>query len=142
MTKAGPELFVLKRRGLHRAVDLGVPWVTCGAVPRPPRTYGRLIDAGETLFYFVMDVGLFRSRDRCATWTPVVVPWPGTVPAVDVVFSRRAMIVSTWRGAFRTPDHGKTWEPVAKVPSRPFTSVVDRAAGVLIGTSQWRVSIH
>ncbi|MDQ3420236.1 MAG: hypothetical protein M3541_15925 [Acidobacteriota bacterium] len=82
-----------------------------------------------------MDVGLFRSRDKCATWTPVVVPWPGTVPAVDVVFSRRAMIVSTWRGAFRTPDHGKTWEPVAKVPSRPFTSVVDRAAGVLIGTS-------
>ena len=82
-----------------------------------------------------MDVGLFRSRDRCATWTPVAVPWKGTVSAVDVVFSRRAMIVSTWRGAFRTSDHGDTWEPVAKMPSRPSISVVDSAAGVLIGTS-------
>ena len=68
------------------------------------RSSGQLIDAGETLFYFVMDVGLFRSRDRCATWTPVAMPWKGTVSAVDVVFSRRAMIVSTWRGAFRTSD--------------------------------------
>jgi hypothetical protein len=135
MTKAGPDLFVFKQRGLHRAADLGAPWVTCGAVPRPPGSYGELIDAGETLFYFVMDVGLFRSRDRCATWTPVAVPWKGTVSAVDVVFFRRAMIVSTWRGAFRTSDYGETWEPVAKVPSRPSTSVVDSTAGVLIGTS-------
>jgi len=62
-------------------------------------------------------------------------PWQGTVSAVDVVFSRRGMIVSTWRGAFRTSDQGETWERVTKVPSRPSTSVVDRAAGVLIGTS-------
>ncbi len=46
MTKAGPDLFVLKRRGLHRAADIGGPWVTCGAVPRAPGTYGHLIDAG------------------------------------------------------------------------------------------------
>ena len=135
MTKAGPDLFVFKQRGLHRVADLGAPWVTCGAVPRPPGSYGRPIDAGETLFYFVMDVGLFRSRDRCATWTSVALPWKGTVPAVDVVFSRRAMIVSTWRGAFRTLDHGERWERVANVPARPSTSVVDSAAGVLIGTS-------
>jgi hypothetical protein len=135
MTKAGPDLFVFKRQGLHRAAGLGGPWVRCGAVPRPPGTYGQLIDGRETLFYFVMDVGLFRSRDRCATWTPVVLPWQGTLSAVDVVFSRGAMIVSTWRGAFRTSDHGETWEPVAKVPSRPSTSVVDSAGGVLIGTS-------
>jgi hypothetical protein len=134
MTKAGLDLFVFKRQGLHRAADLGVPWVTCGAVPHPRGTYGRLIDAGETVFYFVMDVGLFRSRDRCATWTPVVLPWKGTVSAVDVVFSRRAMIVSTWRGAFRTSDNGDTWEPAAKMPSRPSISIVDSASGVLIGT--------
>jgi hypothetical protein len=65
MTKAGPDLFVFKQRGLHRAADLGGPWVACGAVPRPPGSYGELIDAGETLFYFVMDVGLFRSRAAC-----------------------------------------------------------------------------
>ena len=135
MTKAGPDLFVFKQRGLHRVADLGARWVTCGAIPRPPGSYGELIDGGEALFYFVMDVGLFRSRDRCATWTPVKVPWKGKVEAVDVVFSRRAMIVSTWRGAFRTSDHGETWEPVAKVPSRSSTSVVDGTAGVLIGTS-------
>jgi Photosynthesis system II assembly factor YCF48 len=135
MTKAGRDLFVFKQRGLHRVADLGAPWVTCGAVPRPPRSYGELIDAGETLFYFVMDVGLFRSRDRCATWTPVKVPWTGTVSAVDIVFSHRAMIVSTWRGAFRTSDYGDTWERVANAPSRPSTSVVDSAAGVLVGTS-------
>ena len=35
MTKAGPDLFVFKQRGLHRAADLGARWVTCGAVPRP-----------------------------------------------------------------------------------------------------------
>jgi photosystem II stability/assembly factor-like uncharacterized protein len=135
MTKAGADLFVFKRQGLHRAADLGVPWVTCGAVPLPRGTYGRLIDAGETLFYFVMDVGLFRSRDRCATWAPVALPWKGTVSDVDVVFSRRAMIVSTWRDAFRTSDNGDTWEPAAKMPSRPSISVVDGASGVLIGTS-------
>jgi photosystem II stability/assembly factor-like uncharacterized protein len=138
MTKAGPDLFVFKRRGLdrilYRAADLGVPWVSCGAVPHPPGASARLIGAGDTLFLFVMDIGLFRSRDRCTTWTPVVVPWQGTV-SVDVVFSRRAMIVSTWRGAFRTSDHGETWEPVAKVPSRPSISVVDSASAVLIGTS-------
>jgi photosystem II stability/assembly factor-like uncharacterized protein len=135
MTKAGPDLFVFKRRGLYRAADLGARWVTCGAVPRPPGSYGELIDTGKTLFYFVMEVGLFRSRDRCATWTPVKVPWKGQVEAAHVVFSRRAMIVSTWRGTFRTSDHGETWEPVAKMPSPPSTSVVDSTAGLLIGTS-------
>jgi ligand-binding sensor domain-containing protein len=135
MTKAGPDLFAFRRQGLHRAADLSAPWGPCGAVPRPPGTYGHLIGAGDTLFYFVMDVGLLRSRDRCATWTPVAVPWKGKVEAVDVVFSRRAMIVNTWRGAFRTSDHGDTWESVTRPPSRPSTSVVDGAAGVLIGTS-------
>jgi ligand-binding sensor domain-containing protein len=135
MTQAGPDLFVFRRRGgLHRAADLGAPWVTCGAVPRPPRSYGALIDAGETLFYFVRDAGLFQSRDRCATWTPVKVPWQGTVEEVQVLPSRRGMIVSTWRGTFRTSDNGGTWERVANVPSRPSTSVVDSTAAVLIGT--------
>ena len=135
MTKAGPDLFVFKQRGLHRAADLGAPWVRCGAVPRPPGSYGQLIDAGEALFYFVMDVGLFRSRDRCATWTPVKVPWEGKVEGLYIVFSRRAMIASTWRGTFRTSDHGDTWARVTSLPSRPSTSVVDSASGVLIGTS-------
>jgi hypothetical protein len=134
MTKAGADLFVFRRQGLHRAAHLGARWVRCGAVPRPSGTHGHLIDAGKTLFFFIMDVGLFRSRDRCATWTPVVVPWQGTLAALDVVFSRRAMIVSSWRGGFRTSDDGETWEPVARVPSRPFTSIVDGAGGVLIGT--------
>ena len=134
MRKVGSDLFVFKQRGLHRAADLGGPWVACGAVPRPSGSSGALIDAGETLFFFVMDVGLFRSRDRCATWTPVQVPWKGKED-VHVVFSRRAMFVSSWRGAFRTSDHGESWEPVAKVPSRPSTSVVDSTAAVLIGTS-------
>lgn len=135
MTKAGPDLFVFKRQGLHRAADVGGPWVTCGTVSRPSGAYGQVIHAGETVFYFVMDVGLLRSRDRCATWAPVVLPWQGTVSSVDVVFSPRAIILSTWRGAFRTSDHGETWEGVAKVPSRPSISVVDSASGVLIGTS-------
>ena len=135
MTKAGPDLFVFKQRGLHRVADLGAPWVRCGAVPRPPGSSGQLIDAGDALFYFAMDVGLFRSRDRCATWTPVKVPWEGKVEGVHVVFSRRAMIVSTWRGTFRTSDHGDTWARVTSLPSRPSTSVVDSASGVLIGTS-------
>ena len=135
MTKAGQDLFVFRRRGLHRVVTPGAPLVRCGAVPRPTGSYGALIDAGETLFYFVMDVGLFRSRDRCASWTPVALPWKGPMSDIRVVFTSRAMIVSTWRGAFRTPDHGETWEPVAKVPSPPSISVVDRAGGVLIGTS-------
>ena len=135
MTKAGSDLFVFKDHGLHRFADLGAPWVTCGAVPRPPGTYGRLIDAGPALFYFVMNVGLFRSRDRCATWTLVAMPWKETFSAADIVFSSRAMIVSTWRGAFRTSDDGDTWEPVAKIPSRVSTSVVDKTGGVLIGTS-------
>jgi photosystem II stability/assembly factor-like uncharacterized protein len=134
MTKAGPDLFVFKRRGLYRAADLGAPWVRCGAIG-PPGSYGRLIDAGETLLYFVKGVGLLRSRDRCATWAPVALPWKGIVSDVDVVFSRRAMIVSTWRDAFRTSDNGDTWEPAAKMPSRPSISVADSASGVLIGTS-------
>jgi ligand-binding sensor domain-containing protein len=135
MTKAGPDLFAFKRKGLHRAADLGAPWVACGAIPRPRGTSGHLIDAGDTVYYFVTDLGLFRSRDRCATWTPVVVPWQGTMATVDFVLTRRAMIVSTWQGAFRTSNRGETWERVAKMPSRPSTSVLDTAAGVLIGTS-------
>ncbi len=136
MTKAGPDLFVFKQNGLHRVADLGASWVRCGAVPRPPGNYGRLIDAGATLFYFVMDVGLFRSRDRCATWTLVAMPWKETLSAADIVLSSRAMIVSTWRGAFRTSDYGDTWEPVAKVPSQVSTSVVDKTGSLLIGTSK------
>ena len=133
MTKAGRDLFVFKRHGLHRAADVGGPWVACGAGSGPD-SYGALVDAGGTIFYFVMDGGLFRSRDRCATWTRVAVPWQGSV-SVDIVFFRRTMIVSTGRDAFRTSDLGDTWERVTKVPSRPSTSVVDSAAGVLIGTS-------
>ncbi len=136
MTKAGRDLFVFRRRGgLHRFAGSGAPWVTCGAVPQSSRSYGELIDAGETLFYFVRAAGLFRSRDRCGTWTPVKVPWEGRVEAIDVVFLRRALIVSTWRGAFRTPDHGDTWERVTSLPSQTSTSVVDSTAGVLIGTA-------
>ena len=135
MRKAGPDLFVSKQPALYRMADLGAPWVTCGAVPRPPGVHGHLIDAGDTLFYFLMDVGLLRSRDRCATWTQVKVPWKGKVEAVHVAFSRRSMIVVTWRGTFRTADHGDTWEPVTSPPSRPSTSVVDGTGGVLIGTS-------
>ena len=74
MTKAGPDLFVFKQRGLHRAADLGA----VGDMRRrstASRLSGGADRCRETLFYFVMDVGLFRSRDRCATWTPVKVPW-------------------------------------------------------------------
>jgi len=135
MTAAGSDLFVFTRQGLQRGRNLGGPWVTCGTVPRPRGSSGRLIDAGKTLFYFVGDLGLFRSRDRCASWAPVAIPWQGTVSSLDVVLSRGAMIVSSWRGAFRTPDDGVTWRPVAKVPSRVSTFLADRAGGVLIGTS-------
>jgi ligand-binding sensor domain-containing protein len=134
MRKAGRDLFVFRRGGLHRFAVAGAPWVTCGAVPRPLRSYGELIDGGASLFYFVRDAGLFRSRDRCATWTPVKVPWEGPVEAIHVVLLRRAMIVGTWRGTFRTPDDGDTWERATSLPSRSSTSVVDSTGGVLIGT--------
>jgi hypothetical protein len=135
MTVAGPDLFVFTRQGLRRGREPGGPWVTCGAIPRPRGGSARVIDGGKTLFFFVGDLGLFRSRDRCASWAPVAIPWQGTVSSIDVVFSRGAMIVSSWRGAFRTPDEGVTWHPVAKVPSQVSTFLADRARGVLIGTS-------
>jgi len=68
--------------------------------------------------------GLFESRDRGVSWTPIALPEP--YPAVrDLKVSLRSpshMIAGTLKGAYVSDDHGKTWR-VVKRKSGDFQSI-------------------
>jgi photosystem II stability/assembly factor-like uncharacterized protein len=134
--QSGADLFVHDQKGLHRVGTLSAPWVTCGAVPRSTRADRHLVAAGARLFYWIPQVGLFQSQDRCTTWTSVAVPWNADDGPLKVVVSRggRSIFVMTVRGAFRTDDHGATWVAVTRPGAQTFTSVADSGSGVIIGT--------
>lgn len=137
IAQSGPDLFVHDDKGLHRLGAVGGPWVACGAVPRSTRTDRHLVPAGARLFYWIPQSGLFRSQDRCASWTAVEVPWAADEGPLRFVVSRgaRSIFAMTVRGAFRTGDHGATWVAVTSPRAQTLTSVPDSGSGVIIGTN-------
>ena len=84
---------------------------------------------------YVTDVGLFRSLDRCASWTPIRVPWKVDLRPHQFVVSQRSLLAMTYLGSFRAADRGNTWESLPKPPAHPLTSFVDSAGVVLLGTT-------
>jgi hypothetical protein len=110
LTQSGRDLFVHDLRGLHRSATLGRSWVTCGTLPRVSGSTGSLLPAGDRLLYWVPRVGLFVSRDRCASWIPTAVPWDTDtgIPVFQFVSGTASLVVITFRGSFRSANHGAT----------------------------------
>ena len=110
ITSLGDDLFVIDSGRIQRTADLGRSWTAC-STPYPTRRGDvRLFASEQSLLYWIPDGGLFRSRDRCATWAPVRVPWD-VDQSVGVVLAPDAgiMLVHTSTGWFRTTDQAQSW---------------------------------
>lgn len=135
ITSLGDDLFVIDSGRIQRTADLGRSWTAC-STPYPTRRGDvRLFASEQSLLYWIPDGGLFRSRDRCATWAPVRVPWD-VDQSVGVVLAPDAGItlVHTSTGWFRTTDQAQNWREVAGPAAQPLPSAADGRSTVVSGT--------
>ena len=135
ITELGDDLFITDAAGTYRTSDVGRAWTSCGMTPHDPRRRGRLLATGRTLLYWVPEVALFRSHDRCATWTPVLAPW-NTTPPYGVVLAPDlgVVLIQTQRGWFRTADEAQTWTTVSGPAARPLPSAYNGLPAIALGT--------
>jgi photosystem II stability/assembly factor-like uncharacterized protein len=131
----GSDLFVIDSDGIYRTTNRGRSWTSCGAVPRTGRGDDRLIAAGHSLLYWRPKAGLFRSQDRCATWTSVRIPWNADPGSVGFVLAPEAglVFIYTSRGWFRTTDEGHTWTIVNGPAAQPLPSASNGRSAIIFG---------
>ncbi len=132
----GSDLFIIDSGGIYRTTNRGRSWTSCGAVPRTGRGDNRLIAAGHSLLYWLPKAGLFRSQDRCATWTSVRIPWNADPGSVGFVLAPDAglVFIHTSRGWFRTTDEGHSWNSLNGPAARPLPSASNGRSAIIFGT--------
>lgn len=136
ITPLGDDLFLIDSGRIHRTANLGRSWTACSTPHLTRRGDVRLFASGQSLLYWIPDGGLFRSRDRCATWAPVQVPWDADAGSVGVVLAPDAgvVLVHTSRGWFRTTDEAQSWHKVSGPAAQPLPSAADGRPTVVSGT--------
>ena len=132
----GSDLFVIESGGIYRTDHRGRSWMSCGAVPRTGRSDNRLIAAGPSLLYWLPKSGLFRSEDRCATWTSVRTPWNADSGSVGFVLAPDAglLFAHTSQGWYRTTDDGHSWNPVNGPAAQPLPAASNGRSAIVFGT--------
>ena len=132
----GGDLFVVDSGGIYRTADRGRSWTSCGALAGTLRGDVRLI-AGHTLLYWLPMAGLFRSQDRCATWTAVRIPWNTNESSVGFVLAPDAglVFIHTSQGWFRTTDEGHSWNSVNGPAARPLPSASNGRSAIIFGSN-------
>jgi photosystem II stability/assembly factor-like uncharacterized protein len=124
---------------LERSEDLGRTWQACGALPLDPaagRVAGSLAAHGRNVFAAVHGAGLFGSRDRCASWQPMTVPWDPAA-TVDVSFVRGdRLIVRAAARTFLSTDAGRAWRSLEAMIPEALTFAEYCGTGVLAGTAR------
>lgn len=118
--------------------DSGVSWKSCGQPPGNPHWYGLDFDSsGSGVALAATSAGLFRSSDRCRSWTPVAGGLrPETISIVifHPTHAGEAFVSQNGR-VFRSADGGQQWLPVnddAQGNSGPSSLVVLPAAPDLL----------
>jgi photosystem II stability/assembly factor-like uncharacterized protein len=132
----GADVFIISSGGVHRTSDLGRSWIPCSRVGAHREDQGRLLPAGKSLLYWISNVGLFRSEDRCATWTPVKVPWNLDESGLWAVLAPDAgvLLVHPSHKWFRSTDEGQSWHVVSGPGGAPLPAASGGRPSFAIGT--------
>jgi photosystem II stability/assembly factor-like uncharacterized protein len=112
VTAADRTLYGSTRATVSRSDDFGESWTPCGSLPVGGANRGEIssVGADETHVYAaLLRVGMFRSLDRCATWTQVTVPWPADPFQTIKYTAGQRVIVHARGGTYLTTDAGTTW---------------------------------
>lgn len=136
MAAAGGLLYVETQAGLIRSADAGDSFESCGALPTD-RSLSRAIEtlaAHPTAVYVaVRNVGVFRSRDRCASWTPMSLPAPRF--GQDSIFTVSGLlIVRSWPRMLVSADDGDSWYEADASLQSPNAFAVECSGSILAAT--------
>ncbi len=111
----GDALYADAIDGVIRTADLGDAWTRCGALPAN-RTIGHAVTSiradQRRVFVAISRVGLFRSEDRCATWSAIAVPWKTDFPP-NVQYVDGPVVIARSAASFVSNDAGVTWAPMS-----------------------------
>jgi photosystem II stability/assembly factor-like uncharacterized protein len=106
LVRSGQDLFASREEAIWRTPDCGLTWIRMGRLESPVL---ELKASGEYLYAGTTANGLFRSRDRGATWTSLRIPNGriGTLYAESgVLFTASARDMYLHRSV----DRGSVWE--------------------------------
>jgi photosystem II stability/assembly factor-like uncharacterized protein len=124
---------------VSRSDDFGESWTPCGSLPIGGANRSEITSVGadETHVYAtLLRAGLFRSVDRCATWTQMRIPWPpDSIQLVKYVAGQR-VIVFALGGTYFSSDAGMTWSRLmGEGVEYPHIVTPDCKGSLLLATS-------
>jgi ligand-binding sensor domain-containing protein len=132
----GDDLYADAHDGVIRTADLGDSWTPCGALP-VNRTIGRAITSIRTddrrVYVAISRVDLFRSEDRCATWSAIAVPWKTDVPP-HIQYVDGPVVIARSTASFISNDAGVTWAPMHEHLAGAMTFTRHCDGTILAGT--------
>jgi photosystem II stability/assembly factor-like uncharacterized protein len=109
---AAATLYGFTSRLASRSDDFADSWTSCGSLPVGGASRGEIssLAADDTQVYVTLtNVGLFRSVDRCATWTQVSVSWSSAFPPHFKYANGPRLVVFATGGNYFSIDAGVTW---------------------------------
>jgi len=118
--------------------DSGDSWRGCGAAPvdrRAGHEVTSLAAHERRVYVSVLRVGLFRSRDGCASWTPVTVPWTQAFPPQIGFAEGSVVIVRAAGGWFFSSDEGDSWRLLGEPASLAGTFTPACRGDILAATT-------
>jgi photosystem II stability/assembly factor-like uncharacterized protein len=123
---------------VSRSDDFAQSWTSCGSLPVGGANRSEIssVAADDTHVYAaLLRVGLFRSTDRCATWTQVGVPWPtDSIQIIRYVAGQR-VIVFALGGTYSSADAGVRWSRLNGDVESPDVVTRDCRGSMLLATA-------
>jgi photosystem II stability/assembly factor-like uncharacterized protein len=106
---------VITSAGAYVGENTETAWKACGSLPENATWYSLAVDPGENgIALAATSRGLYRSTDRCASWTPVREGLDGGTVS-HVLFHPNqpgVAFASQYGGLVHTSDSGVHWQPV------------------------------
>jgi photosystem II stability/assembly factor-like uncharacterized protein len=101
-------------KGAYLSFDGGKSWNACGAPVQGAQWYGLAASQGATAVALAATShGIFRSIDRCSTWSPAPTGAGGTAPVVVPHPTRTGEFLAVQNGhVWVSKDDGQSWEAV------------------------------
>jgi photosystem II stability/assembly factor-like uncharacterized protein len=118
-------LFAGNRSGIYKSTDGGKTWVlkNTGLRLSEPSVNALMVDPTQPgLVYAGIGIdGLYRSLDGGETWT---LAREGIVSALAASAQTDTIYAGTYKGVFKSKDHGESWRSTGRLPKQSVTALI------------------
>ncbi|HEX9941850.1 MAG TPA: hypothetical protein VGG03_07530, partial [Thermoanaerobaculia bacterium] len=118
-------LFAGNRSGIYKSTDSGDTWVlkNTGLPLSEPSVSALMVDPTQPgLVYAGIGIdGLYRSLDGGETWS---LAREGIVSALAASAQTDTIYAGTYKGVFKSKDHGESWRSTGRLPKQSVTALI------------------